>query len=166
MNTKNVLSLKKFFFLNVITLGAYQIYWGWKYWEIVKRAKKEKLHTGVRGFFIVFISVILSLAKKHGYKETYSPSWLAGGFLILNVLNNLIVKNDSIDFTMTVVITAIFIVLITSRVYPVINAMNYYLQHSQKDKVNLNFKHNYPLIIILIIYPILLGILEFLAQQS
>ena len=83
---KQVVSVTKFFLLNLLTLGVYVVYWGWKNWEILKRVKGLKVSPGARGFFIVFTSFslfkeILLLAKEHGYKGNYIP-WLLADTLL------------------------------------------------------------------------------------
>lgn len=150
-----VLSVKKFFLFSLLTLGIYPVYWGWKNWEIVKRAKGLNVNPGARGFFIVFTSFslfkeILSLAKDHGYKGNYIPWLLASGFLILNFINNAIGRTDEeIDFTTFLIILSVLIALITLVTAPVINAMNYYLQHNKEEASKFKIKPNYVLIVLL-----------------
>jgi len=152
---KQVVSVTKFFFLNLLTLGVYVVYWGWKNWEILKRVKGLKVSPGARGFFIVFTSFslfkeILLLAKEHGYKGNYIPWLLATGFLILNLISNAIGRSDdSIDFTTYLIIVAVLIGLITLVTAPVINAMNYFLKHNNEDPSKFKIKPNYLLIILL-----------------
>lgn len=155
-STRQVISVKKFFLLSLLTLGMYQVYWGWKNWEILKRVKGLNVSPGARGFFIVFTSFslfkeILSLAKEHGYKGNYVPWLLATGFLILNFISNALGRTDeSVDFTTYLIITAILIGLITLVTAPVINAMNYYLKHNKEEASKFNIKRNYVLIIIIV----------------
>ncbi|KKQ66844.1 MAG: hypothetical protein US86_C0003G0087 [Candidatus Daviesbacteria bacterium GW2011_GWA2_38_24] len=155
---KQILSIKKFFLFNLLTFGIYTAYWGWKNWEIVKRVKGLDVNPGARGFFIVFTSFslfkeILSLAKNYGYKGNYVP-WLLGlGLLAINLIYNLfsraVEKVEEIDLTAFLIITAIFIVLITLVTAPVINAMNYFLKHNKEESSKFEIKHNYVLIVLL-----------------
>lgn len=154
-STKQIISVKKFFLFSLLTLGMYPIYWGWKNWEILKRVRGLDVSSGVRGFFIVFTSFslfkqILLLAKDHGYKGNYIPWLLATGFLILNLISNAMGRSDEkIDFTAYLIITAILIGLITLVTAPVINAMNYFLNHNSEDSSKFEIKHNYILIVLL-----------------
>lgn len=154
-SAKHVVSVTKFFLLNLLTLGVYVVYWGWKNWEILKRVKGLKVSPGARGFFIVFTSFslfkeIFSLAKEHGYKGNYIPWLLATGFLILNFISNAIGRSDdTIDFTTYLIIVAVLISLITLVTAPVINAMNYFLKHNNEDSSKFEIKPNYILIVLL-----------------
>lgn len=152
----HVISVPKFLFLSLLTFGMYQFYWGWKNWEIVKRAKDMQVSPTARGIFIVFTSFglfknILSLSTKHGYKGGYIP-WLVGaGFLALNLIANGLGNSEEIGFTHFLVAYAIIIGLISLLVSPVINAMNYFLTHNNEDTSKFDIGRNYLLIVFLII---------------
>ncbi len=71
------LSISRFFIYSILTFGFYQIYWGWKCWEILKRLNKLSISSSLRGFFIQFtcfslFADVLKSAKKSGYKGDYS----------------------------------------------------------------------------------------------
>lgn len=167
---RQVISVKKFFLLSLLTLGMYQVYWGWKNWEIMKRVKGLNVSPGARGFFIVFTSFslfkqVLLLAKDHGYKGSYVPWLLASGFLILNFINNALGRTDeSVDFTTYLVITAILIGLITLVTAPVINAMNHFLKHNKEDASKFEIKPNYVLIVILAVIFIFYSVGSFYSE--
>lgn len=167
---KQVISVGKFFLLSLLTLGMYQVYWGWKNWEILKRVKGLNVSPGIRGFFIVFTSFslfkeILALAKDHSYKGSYVPWLLASGFLILNFISNALGRTDeNIDFTAYLVITAILIGLITLVTAPVINAMNYFLKHNKEDASKFEIKPNYVLIVILAVLFIFISVGTFYSE--
>ena len=49
----------KFFLLTIVTFGVYVGYWGWRNWEIVKRARDLNVSPTWRGIFIVFTAASL-----------------------------------------------------------------------------------------------------------
>ena len=146
--------VRKFFLLNLVTLGSYQAYWGWKNWEIVKRARSTKDHTSVRGFFILFSSMwlfpqIQALAKEAGYRDPFKYSYglLAGAFLVLTFLSNRLTSSPHIGLGMTVAIWAAGSFIVTLVVTPVLRAMRYYTEHTDKPTETFKFKTNWALII-------------------
>lgn len=162
----NILSFKKVFLLNLVTLGAYTVYWGWKYWEIVKRVEGSKDHTNVRAFFITLTSFslfpkILSLAHENGYKEKYNATALSLGLLVLTAINN---RFDHPDLLIYIVVSIAIIFFITLTLSPVINAMNYYLAHNKEDSNKFNLKTNYPLIATMVFIFVLIAVLSFFAE--
>jgi len=53
-NSKNVTPIVKFIFLNVITFGAYQLFWFYKYWMFFKKENNINISPGVHVFLSAF----------------------------------------------------------------------------------------------------------------
>jgi len=156
LGNNQVIPIWQFLLLNLITFGLYQVYWGWKYWEIIKRVKNTSLSSGWRGFFIVFTSFslfpqVLQLAKSSGYKGNFSAGLLATIFLIVNFINNGLSRAENLDWASLLVLTAIMIGIASLVAMPVINAMNYYLTHNNEGQNTFDIKPNFLLIAVMLV---------------
>lgn len=152
-NTHLVQSEWTFLLYSLLTFGMYQIYWGWKQWEIVKRVNRLRITPTIRGIFIPLTSFslfskILDMAKRSGYRGSYNPGLLATGFFILNIINNKL-DTDSFSLAAALGVIIFFISLTATVVTPVIHAMNYFITHTDEDPDLLDVKPNYGLIVAL-----------------
>jgi hypothetical protein len=70
------MSMKKFVALTILTLGAYNIIWFFKYWEQIKKAYNLNIRTVWRTIFIMFTCFrLFSIINKHlkKYNSEISP---------------------------------------------------------------------------------------------
>lgn len=91
---QKIMSLNKFIFLSIISFGIYQIWWIYKSWRFYQQKEKLDIMPAARAIFsILFIhslfTKILDFAKEKGYNETYSPTTLFIGFIVVNLLSRL-----------------------------------------------------------------------------
>ena len=83
----NVLPVWKFIFLVIITFGLYEVVWFYRTWKFFMEKDKLNISPFWRAIFAIFFIYslfkrILALAKKEGYKESYSPSNLTVVFIL------------------------------------------------------------------------------------
>jgi hypothetical protein len=82
---KQLISLNKFIFLNIITFGLYKVWWTYKSWRIFQeRDPGEDLMPVWRTLFGIFFYYdlfqrIIGLAQYNGYKKDYSSGYLLVG---------------------------------------------------------------------------------------
>ncbi|MBO9698635.1 MAG: hypothetical protein J7604_00430 [Sporocytophaga sp.] len=91
---QKIISLWRFIFLSVISLGAYEIWWMYKAWRFYQQKDKSDINPVARAIFSIFfinslLGKILSFAKEKGYSENYSSAGLATGFIVINLLSSL-----------------------------------------------------------------------------
>lgn len=97
--TQQPYSVRNFFLLNVLTLGIYQLYWGWQAWEAVKRLEGRSLHPTVRAIFLPISAFWLfpALDRLAGEEQAH-PSrakQLAAAYLALNIASYFLAENPS-----------------------------------------------------------------------
>jgi hypothetical protein len=164
--------VKRFFLLSLVTLGTYQAYWGWKNWEIVRRARGAKHHTSIRGVFVIFscfglFEEVLALAKGAGYRKDYSGAGLAAGFLALNLISNRAANSNSVGLGLSIAVSLASLALIAWLVSPVLRAMRYYVEHSDQSDETFRVKPNWGLIVFLVLLELTIFVLSFaLAMQQ
>ncbi|MDP8260447.1 MAG: hypothetical protein P9L96_05575 [Candidatus Gygaella obscura] len=129
----NIVPIKKFIFLSVISLGLYEIYWMYKNWQFIKEKRKLKIIPMARAIFSLFFiysffkNIFLITAEK-GYEEKYSPILLSACFIMLNLLAN----KDNLMWFMAIFS---FVPLVVA-----LNAVNFYWQKTQpKKRIRTNF---------------------------
>jgi len=84
----NVIPKWKFIFLIIITFGFYEIIWFYRTWKFFKEKDKLNISPFWRAIFSIFFIYslfkrILALAKKEGYKKTYSAGNLTVVFILI-----------------------------------------------------------------------------------
>lgn len=82
------ISNTKLVMLSVLTFGLYEIYWFYKQWQFVKKAKDLKVTPWARGLFSPLFAYplfkhIFELARDAGEKSSPSAGWLAVAYFIL-----------------------------------------------------------------------------------
>jgi len=90
---------KRFALFSILTFGIYEIYWFYKNWQAVKKAEGQNISPFWRAIFAVFFchglfKKLLESAKAHGYKESYSPGWLATAYIVLLLVGNGLSRAD------------------------------------------------------------------------
>jgi len=79
--TQQILSLKKFILLFILTQGFYGIWWMYKEWRFFERHEKIDINPVARSFFFSFfyyyflLEKIRLYASEKGYKRNYY-SWV------------------------------------------------------------------------------------------
>jgi hypothetical protein len=92
IDRQNVISLGMFIFLNVITLGLYEIWWIYKAWRFFQQKEKSNLMPAVRTILSLFLLIslfqrVLTFAKEKGYTKSYSSVLLVIAGLAFNFLS-------------------------------------------------------------------------------
>jgi len=107
---------------SILTFGIYEIYWFYKNWQAIKKAENQNISPFWRAIFAIFFcnslfKKVLESAKSHGYKELYSPGWLATAYIVLLVVGNALSRAESSDaglnFIWLIVSVATFIPLLS-----------------------------------------------------
>lgn len=86
-------SIRKFTILLIFTYGSYYLYWFWRNWKLIKKARKSDISPGWRtaGLFVPILNLFLlykqfneikRLADEKGIKANYSPGWRLVFFLL------------------------------------------------------------------------------------
>lgn len=88
------ISNTKLVMLSVLTFGLYEIYWFYKQWQFVKKAKDLKVTPWARGLFAPLFAYplfkhIFELAREAGQKNNPSAGWLALAYFILASMGRL-----------------------------------------------------------------------------
>jgi hypothetical protein len=94
IDTQRVMSMNKFIFLSIISLGLYEIWWMYKAWKFYQQKEKLDILPGARALFSIFFmhslySKILTSAKSKGFEENYNPTFLFIMFFVLNFSSRL-----------------------------------------------------------------------------
>ncbi len=87
---QSIISVNKFIFLCIITLGLYPIWWFYKSWRFFQQKDQLDVMPAMRALFAIFFIIslfdrILKFAQQKGYKEAYPPVGLFLGFLVSNL---------------------------------------------------------------------------------
>ena len=90
----NKISVEKFIFYLIISLGIYQIVWFYRNWKFFKEKENLNISPFWRAIFAIFFinslfKKMLKLSQEKGYKETYSSGWLTIFWFILTSLSSL-----------------------------------------------------------------------------
>lgn len=101
------ISLPKLIFLTVVTCGAFEIYWFYKNWSLIKKADGGKFSAIIRGIFAIFWTVNLfeyieKKAKEHGYNFVHSIGLYAGWFIVLMIVAKLYNRMTSVNLAMDI----------------------------------------------------------------
>ncbi len=123
-------SLKKFIFLSLLTIGHYQIYWFYKNWQWVKTVGREDLWPVARSFFASIMNFVLfrKIAEVGSEKSKVGYGWygavalpLAFLYLMATGADRVISRMDNIpEWTSFITIIALFIAI------PVVMQVNRY----------------------------------------
>jgi hypothetical protein len=116
-------------FFSVITYGIYEIYWFYKNWQAVKKSEQSKISPLFRAIFSIFFchslfKKILESSRASGYKNAYSPGWLAAVYIILLLLGNALSRVETYDFGFNL----LWLALVVSTFIPLVfvqKAINY-----------------------------------------
>jgi len=87
-------STLKFALMSLATFGFYVLYWMYRNWAYLKRAQNLKIMPFWRAWFVLFFAYSLLKRMREvlefaGYPGSYSPGWLAAGYLIALLFNRL-----------------------------------------------------------------------------
>ena len=89
--------------LSILTFNLYELYWFYKNWHAVKDAQSADISPFWRAIFSIFFchdffKRALRSANEHGYdSNAYSPGWLAGAYVILLFIGNVLGRIDIAD---------------------------------------------------------------------
>lgn len=120
-SNKPELSLWSLGLLSLVTLGAYQAYWGYRVWWRFKKHERATYSPAVRGFFLPFSGLALFprvFALNHG-SET--GGWIVGllylaayiGYAVLEGLNETQITPDTaiVSYVLLLFLTTFFLML-------------------------------------------------------
>lgn len=109
-------SIRNFVILNLMTLGIYQMYWGWQAWEAVKRLEGHPYNATLRGIFLPFTAFSLfpklDALSEDGQEDPSRATKLAvayfglmlAGLITLNIENPLLFALAALALTVIAVI--------------------------------------------------------------
>jgi hypothetical protein len=91
IEVQQLISLNKFIFLSIISLGLYEVWWIYKAWRFYQQKEKSDILPAVRAIFSIFFLISLfnrnlNFAKAHGYRHRYSPVLLYIGAVFVSLL--------------------------------------------------------------------------------
>lgn len=94
MEPQEILSVEKFTFLSVISLGLYDLWWMYKAWRFFKEKDQLDIMPAMRSLFAIFFigglfERILAYARSKDYPGDYSSAAFAIGFILLRLLSRL-----------------------------------------------------------------------------
>jgi hypothetical protein len=120
-----IISLNKFIFLSLISLGTYSLWWIYKPWKFFKQKEELDILPVLRALFSIFylytlLEKILINAREKGYQNSYSSSILYVFFFIFNFSGRL-------PDPFWIISIFMFMFLI-----PPFNALNYLKQNSME----------------------------------
>ncbi|ENX21666.1 hypothetical protein F892_00904 [Acinetobacter vivianii] len=86
-----IISLKKFIFLSVISLGLYELWWIFKAWRFLALKDNLNIMPAARAIFSIFFLYSLfkrirEYAKEKGYAQDFSSGWMYVGYLVFALL--------------------------------------------------------------------------------
>jgi hypothetical protein len=123
---KQIISLNKFIFLNLITMGLYSVWWVYKSWKVFQeREQYEELMPVWRTLFgVIFyynlFQRILGFAESKGYQKEYSSGYLLVGIIFFVMLSWL-----PYPYSLVTVFDFVFFI-------PPFLALNYALENSDE----------------------------------
>ncbi len=90
----NNISVGKFIFYSIVSLGIYEIVWVYRNWKFFKEKEDLNISPFWRAIFAIFFinslfKKMLKLSQEKNYKETYSSGWLTAFWFILALLSRL-----------------------------------------------------------------------------
>jgi hypothetical protein len=90
-----VVSKRKFLILFIATLGAYQLYWCYRNWQLQKLATALDIWPAVRAFFLIFFYHSLFRRIDHRLRQNdrkfyWSPNAYATGVVALTLISNVL----------------------------------------------------------------------------
>ncbi|KAF1027580.1 MAG: hypothetical protein GAK29_00549 [Acinetobacter bereziniae] len=91
IETQKIISLNKFIFLSILTMGLYQIWWMFKVWRFFMQKDKLNVMPAFRAVFALFflyslVKRIQSAANAEGYTERFSALGSYLGFIVFSLL--------------------------------------------------------------------------------
>jgi hypothetical protein len=128
LKTVNTVSLGKFIFLFIATMGMYGFWWSYKTWRFFKERSNSDINPIARALFAIFfhydlITRVQYFAEEKEYDKNYSPGLLTFGFIASNFLSYL-------SFPLNFLSMTSFVFLI-----PPFQAWNYALEQADDVKV-------------------------------
>lgn len=99
------ISLTKLISLTLITCGAFEMYWFYKNWSIIKNAEGGKYSAIIRAIFAIFwtdnlFGYIEKKAKEKGYHFEHPIVAYAAWFIVLSVCGNLFNRLTPVNLAM------------------------------------------------------------------
>lgn len=85
--------VKRLVLLGIFSFGMYQVYWFYKNFAIIREVEGENVGPVWRAVFSIFFCYglakrVLRSAQRQGYEGSYSPGWVAAGYIILSLLED------------------------------------------------------------------------------
>ena len=139
-----LLPVKKFIFLFIVSLGLYNIWWMYKTWKLFKDREDSDIMPAARAIFAIFFlhslfDKIQEFAKSTGYTQSFSSTAYFIGFVAFNMSSRLPGGLWVISF------------LSVLCLIPALEAFNYGIKHSGDYKVIEDDKFNQNQIILTVI---------------
>ena len=135
--TFELLSVKKFIFLFIVSLGIYNIWWMLKVWKIFKKRDNSDIMPLARSIFSLFylhalFNQIQVFSKSKGYQYSFSSTAYYLGFVVLNFSSRLPGGLWVISFLSVLLMV------------PALKSFNYGIKHSGEYAIieNDNFNKN------------------------
>jgi hypothetical protein len=121
----NQVSVGTFIFYSIISFGIYELVWFYRSWKFFKEKEKTNISPFWRTVFAIFFinslfKKMLEYAKKEGYKKEYSSIMRVWGWFIINMMARL-------PDPFWLISSFSFLFLLSP-----LNAMNYYLNKTEK----------------------------------
>jgi hypothetical protein len=154
VDIQQIISLKQFILLSILTFTLYDIWWIYKAWVFFQQKDKSGINPISRTFFSIFFLPVLfyriqSFAKEKGYAESYSSLNLFIGLAICNILVRLPFVNG--PFALVTLLGFLFLI-------PPFKAFNFARQNSPELRVNLQNKFNKKQKLLIIIGGVIWGL--------
>lgn len=139
-----IISLKKFIFLSIISLGLYNLWWTFKAWRFFAIKDNLKIMPAARAVFSIFFlyslfNKINNYAQENGYTRKFSAIWMFIGYLI-----SIFVSNLPDPYWLLSLFSFIFFI-------PAFITLNYAKQHSNQINAIVQDKFNTAQIVVIII---------------
>ena len=139
-----LLPVRKFIFLFIVSLGLYNIWWMYKTWKIFRERDQSDIMPAARAIFAIFFLHMLferiqEFAKSTGYKESFSSMAYFIGFVAFNMSSRLPGGLWVISF------------LSVLCLIPALNAFNYGIKHSGDYEIIEDEKFNQNQIVLTVI---------------
>lgn len=140
----NIISLKKFIFLSLISLGLYNLWWTFKAWRFFAIKDNLKIMPAARAIFSIFFLYSLfkkinNYAQENGYTQNFSATWMFIGYLLCTLASRLP------DFYWFISLFSFLFFI------PAFVALNYAKQHSDQINAIVQNKFNTAQIVVIVI---------------
>jgi len=125
IEVQHIISLNKFIFLSIISLGLYEVWWMYKSWRFFQQKEKLDIYPVLRALFGIFflhaliVKIMNGASSKGHIAKDYTPTFLFIGFVITNLLSRL-----PGNYWIVSVLSFVFLI-------PPFQALNYAKLHSE-----------------------------------